>query len=231
MRASCSSNPARRVCDASSAVRTRSLSSSNVRSPASSRASACSIVVTRVERLACARSRSSCRVADPRFELACGFFEPRHFDRQARRRARRARRATPLPQTFAAPAPASPRAPQTAPLRRIQEVVGGALLGLDAGDRFARLVLPRLLHPELFFGGPPLGRNLFLLAGDALDRSRARPTPGARSRRSPSPGGAAHSAARDRGLQGDDGRRRVTRSRREAGPTRCARPRRARAAP
>src|SRR5207248_7719515 len=43
-------------------------------------------------------------------------------------------------------------------------LVGCALLGLDAPDRLPRLLLTKLLGPELLVGAPPLEGDLILLA-------------------------------------------------------------------
>ena len=81
------------------------------------------------------------------------------------------------------------------PLRGVQLLVGGALLDLDPRDRLARLVLPRFLRAQLLFGRSALGRDLILLAGDPVGGVAAQSRPAGRSRRSPSPGGAARACS------------------------------------
>ena len=114
MRVSCSSNPARRAWDASSAVADAILQLVERAQPG---------VEPGLGLLDCRDQGRAPRVrafevflarGDARFELARRLFEPRHFNREGRWRARRAPRATPSPRTFAAPGPASLRARQTA---------------------------------------------------------------------------------------------------------------------
>jgi len=58
-------------------------------------------------------------------------------------------------------------------LCRVQQVIGRALLGLNAGDRFTRLFVPRVLRAKLILGGSALVRDLVLLPLNALDGVRA----------------------------------------------------------
>ena len=93
-------------------------------------------------------------------------------------------------------------------LRAVQLLVGGALLALDPLDRLPRFVLAGLLRAQLLLRRPALVGDLLLLPRHALRRVARRCRPAARSRRPPSPAGAARPGATDRGL----GRRRSTMS-------------------
>ncbi len=115
----------------------------------------------------------------------------------------------------APPAPASPRAPRTAgaaprSAARRPSRCSASMRAIDC----LRLFLPRVLRAQLLFGRAALGRDLILLAADALGGLARRSPPAGRSRQSTFSWRCSSPCSdSNRRLGGRDRRRRATRSR------------------